>query len=407
MKSDPGIVTVRPFEAQQDLEAAADLGDRVRKEDPSVEPFAQRLALLATSPRARLELWQVAAGEDGRLHGLVFAAVREERTPERPSAPSPGAVPAGAQASKGPRPGYTARPDLSALLGELPGARPHAKALHDRDAADPVAPAPLPAPHPAPHPAHAPGSPGPRVPARTTVELYATVSPALRRQGLGRALVEPALEWLAGSPTPASLRTRVRDLPEAQAGQKFLKSLGFSQTSAQLQLAWSPARPLDERPLPGLVLAPLARSDPRAAAAFAKLQNDAWAGAPDTFATRADELAQLLSELGRLVLVAHVEGKPVGYLSGVFLGRTLGLEEVAVLPELRRMGLGRALVVQALVRESPRSAVLSVSEDNRAARALYKSLGFTQTARRLVLERLGGPPPIAPVGPASQGIEGA
>ena len=86
-----------------------------------------------------------------------------------------------------------------------------------------------------------------------------------------------------------------------------------------------------------------------------------------------------------MLLIAESEGKPIGYLSGVQLGRTLGIEEVAVLPEFRRMGIGRALVGHALARAQ--GAVLSVSESNAAARALYRSLGFTQTARRMVMER--------------------
>jgi ribosomal protein S18 acetylase RimI-like enzyme len=53
------------------------------------------------------------------------------------------------------------------------------------------------------------------------------------------------------------------------------------------------------------------------------------------------------------------------------------------------MGIGRALVAHALRHEQ--GAVLSVSEANKPARALYKSLGFSQTARRIVLElRPGG-----------------
>ena len=109
-----------------------------------------------------------------------------------------------------------------------------------------------------------------------------------------------------------------------------------------------------------------------------------WAGAPDAFASRADEIAQLFGEEGRVVLIAEGEGKPMGYLSGVQLGRRLGIEEVAVLPEFRRMGIARALLGQALAKEQ--GAVLSVSEANQPARALYRSLGFTQTARRIVLE---------------------
>jgi len=95
--------------------------------------------------------------------------------------------------------------------------------------------------------------------------------------------------------------------------------------------------------------------------------------------------AQLFGEEGRVVLIAESEGRAMGYLSGVQLGRTLGIEELAVLPEFRRMGIGRALVAQALAKEQ--GAVLSVSESNKPARALYKSLGFTQTARRLIFEK--------------------
>jgi len=55
-----------------------------------------------------------------------------------------------------------------------------------------------------------------------------------------------------------------------------------------------------------------------------------------------------------------------------------------VLPEYRRMGIGRSLVVRALA--GVQGAVLSVAESNVPARALYRSLGFRQTARRVVLE---------------------
>lgn len=119
-----------------------------------------------------------------------------------------------------------------------------------------------------------------------------------------------------------------------------------------------------------------------------RLSAEAWAGAPDTFASRADEIAQLFGDDGRVALIAEAEDKIAGYLAGVQLGGTLGIEEVAVLPGFRRMGIGRALVAHAL--RNQQGAVLSVSEANEPARALYKSLGFGQTARRIVLERRPG-----------------
>ena len=200
------------------------------------------------------------------------------------------------------------------------------------------------------------------------------VHPSLRRQGLGRALSEPALT------SGAVLRARVRD--GGKAGSAFLRSLGFVETGAQLMLHWNGQKRIEAVPMPALRIRHGSVKDQ---ALIERLSSEAWKGAPDAFASRAEEIAQLFGEEGRVVLIAESEGRAMGYLSGVQLGRTLGIEELAVLPEFRRMGIGRALVAQALSREQ--GAVLSVGESNKPARALYKSLGFTQTARRLIFEK--------------------
>ena len=283
----PGIVTVRPFQVD-DLDAAAQFCEAARALDPSIEPFAHRLSVIATGTRAALNLWQVAAGEDGALQGIAFAALRDSA-------------------------------------------------------------------------------------AQSTYDFYTAVHPALRRQGLGRALAEPAVS------SGAILRSRVRD--DSRPGRAFLNSFGFIETGAQLSLQWK-ARAKPEAPaMPALRIRPAAAKD---AGTLTRLSRDAWAGAPDTYASRADEIAQLFGAEGRVALLAESEAKPLGYLAGVQLGRTLGIEEVAVLPDFRRMGIGRALIVHALRNEE--GAVLSVSEANGPARALYKSLGFVQSARRIVLE---------------------
>jgi ribosomal protein S18 acetylase RimI-like enzyme len=281
-----GVVTVRPF-AVTDLAAAARFGEAGRALDPAIEPFAQRLALLANGPRAALALWRVAAGEDGGVYGLSFAAVR--------------------------------------------------------DAAQPV------------------------------YDFYAAVHPSLRRQGLGRALGEAAV--VSG----AALRARVRD--DALPGIAFLRALGFAENGAQLFLQWA-GGPIKPPATPTLRIRPASRRDE---AAVQALSREAWAGAPDAFAPRADEIAQLFSGDDRLVLLAESDGKPMGYLSAVQLGRTLGIEEVAVLPQFRRTGIARALVARALT--NTQGAVLSVGESNRPARGLYRALGFRQVARRLVMQR--------------------
>jgi ribosomal protein S18 acetylase RimI-like enzyme len=121
-----------------------------------------------------------------------------------------------------------------------------------------------------------------------------------------------------------------------------------------------------------------------ARAELASLSCDAWAGAPEAFATVAEDLGHLLAAEGRMVLLADKGGRPVGYLSGIWSERTLAIEEVAVLPASRRQGIGRALMGTAL--RDARTAALSVAESNLAARALYDSIGFTRAARHLVYE---------------------
>ena len=315
------IVTVREFLLEQDLERACEFGTRAREDDAAVEPFAQRLPVIASGPRALHELWRVAEGEDGRLHGLAFAAVREarRRKPARAEHQSP------------------------MLAG-----------LSAPEATEPAD-------------------------AHLTVEVYGAVDRSLRRQGLGRQLFDPIVQFAIDAPG-TTLRARIREAPPAE---KFLKALGFGQVSAQLSLARAEAAPAP-RVVPGVAVKALDRRDRRATEAFRKLSNDAWADAPDAFETRADELEQLLGDLGRVLLLGELEAKTAGYLSAVWLGETLAIEEVAVLPRYRRFGVGRALVAAAL-QKAP-TVLLTVSERNGAARALYQGLGFQQVGRRLVWE---------------------
>ncbi len=74
---------------------------------------------------------------------------------------------------------------------------------------------------------------------------------------------------------------------------------------------------------------------------------------------------------------------------GLVLARAVGGEAevltLAVVPSLRRQGIGRSLLDRAMVEAAARGAaaiLLEVATDNAAARALYASAGFTVIGRR-------------------------
>jgi len=125
---------------------------------------------------------------------------------------------------------------------------------------------------------------------------------------VGRALAEGALAC------GAALRARVRD--DSAPGRAFLNALGFAETGAQLSMHWSGGAPY-QPPMPALRVRPASEKDE---AALEKLSQAAWTGAPDT---RPDEIAQLFTDDDRVVLIAESDGKPLAYLSGVQLGRTV------------------------------------------------------------------------------------
>jgi ribosomal-protein-alanine N-acetyltransferase len=145
-------------------------------------------------------------------------------------------------------------------------------------------------------------------------------------------------------------------------------------------MLWS-QRPLEERSGSSIRVRKATADDARLLEA---LSRDAWAGKPEAFTNRPEEASRFFAE-GQLALVAESGHRPVGYLTGAFLGRALAIEEVAVLPRFRRSGIGRALLVEAIRGAS--HAMLTVAESNHAARALYHSLGFATSARRIVCER--------------------
>ncbi len=84
-------------------------------------------------------------------------------------------------------------------------------------------------------------------------------------------------------------------------------------------------------------------------------------------------------------LVAEEEGKIVGYIGSYYCHPEGYITNVAVAPEMRRHGIGRALIKELIARGRELSLsfwTLEVRESNTGAIALYSSLGFEKVGRR-------------------------
>ena len=91
---------------------------------------------------------------------------------------------------------------------------------------------------------------------------------------------------------------------------------------------------------------------------------------------------RLLLNQGRRLLVAEIDG----VVSGFLLYQELPDDEaeilnIAVHPDFRRRGLGRALI-ERLAHERPGPQLLEVRESNVRARGLYATMGFEEVGRR-------------------------
>ena len=84
-------------------------------------------------------------------------------------------------------------------------------------------------------------------------------------------------------------------------------------------------------------------------------------------------------------LTAELDGKAVGYAGMHCVCGECYMDNLAVAPELRRGGIGRALM-EALIREARGKGAsfltLEVRGSNVPALALYRSLGFFEAGRR-------------------------
>jgi ribosomal-protein-alanine N-acetyltransferase len=116
--------------------------------------------------------------------------------------------------------------------------------------------------------------------------------------------------------------------------------------------------------------------------------SDPWT--EDSFATALslDRMHVLVAELqGEMAADQSRDGAPrlLGYVVALVVGPEAEIADLAVAPESRRRGIGRALLQRALdelAAAGVRALYLEVRESNRAARTLYDAHGFGSVGRR-------------------------
>jgi len=109
-----------------------------------------------------------------------------------------------------------------------------------------------------------------------------------------------------------------------------------------------------------------------------------------------ESITGLLSTPGAFALLAKNDsGEPLGFVIMRCGGGEAEVLTLATRPEVRRLGVGRALMKAALDKTQSvavQTVFLEVAEDNLPARALYAALDFDAVGRRAgYYGRTGGP----------------
>jgi len=109
----------------------------------------------------------------------------------------------------------------------------------------------------------------------------------------------------------------------------------------------------------------------------------------------AAEIERLMRIMGGFAVLAE-DAAPQGFILTRTVADEAEILTLAVAPDARRRGIGRALVeaaAQEAARRGARSFFLEVAEDNPAALALYEDVGFQAVGlRRAYYARPGAPP---------------
>lgn len=203
-------------------------------------------------------------------------------------------------------------------------------------------------------------------------ELCGMVHPTLRRQGIGRKLLQAAKDELARRGKSDCLLICEE---ASRSGQHFVSSLGATHQFSEHRMALVrlPRRP---PPIPGLTLRAVAPAESERL-----IQVLTFSFGDPEHEVRSRTAESLTQENERFYL-AWLDDVPVGCLNEITEGDWAGIYAFGVLPAYRRQGIGRQMLYETarrLLDEGYTPITLEVETDNAPAIALYGSCGFQQT----------------------------
>ena len=215
---------------------------------------------------------------------------------------------------------------------------------------------------------------------RTIVE--GTVHPTYRRQGLGRKLLDDAVEH---SRALKARLVHVSAYLDAEPLLRLLEESGFTERQRQVQMRLQVDDLEPGEPGSGYEVRPLAEGE---ANIFARIQNLAFGGSWGFAPNTPHELDYRLHMTGAGyadVLLLFVDGEPAAYCWTKM--QRVGDERRGIIwmigsdPAFRGRGLGRAMLLESISLMLTRGAAafeLTVYADNTPAVKLYESVGFTR-----------------------------
>lgn len=84
----------------------------------------------------------------------------------------------------------------------------------------------------------------------------------------------------------------------------------------------------------------------------------------------------------KILLAKNISGDIMGYIVLSETGDDINVDDIAVLPKYRRIGIGKCLLEWSLHEYPKKNFLLEVRESNFPAIELYKSIGFVQVGFR-------------------------